>query len=130
MKRRTSFLHGADLFLAQHQLGDPAFDQTLVEHLSAGGHIDLRAQIGDAIFTQMLHLSLTHKRSLGQIIAQEQICRRGHDTYGEHSGEPKDGGCNDRMESINLVAVADGDGGFLVAPTFGTGASSNGKQLV
>ncbi len=61
--------------LLLHQLVDLVFDHLLVEKLTRGDAVDLRAKRGDAVFIIMLHAGLARHGGADQVVAQHEIGR-------------------------------------------------------
>src|SRR5271169_4599996 len=70
-RRRVRFQRG----LAAGQLLELPLELLLVEQLSAGGAIDLRAQLGEAVFVGELLLGLARDESSEHVVAEREIGR-------------------------------------------------------
>ena len=61
--------------LAPHDLVELLVELFLVEHLPAGGAVDLGAQLGDAILIGVLHLGLARDQPRQHVVAESKIGR-------------------------------------------------------
>jgi hypothetical protein len=76
--------------LAAGQLLDLSLELHLVEQLSAGGAIDLRAQLGEAVFVGELLLGLARDEPFEHVVAEREI-GRGRDRPARHDHDRPDG---------------------------------------
>ena len=75
--------------LFANELIELLFELLLIEQLTAGDAIDLRAQFGDAVFIGKLHFGLTPDQPLEHVIMEGEI-GAGHDRPAGHDDERTD----------------------------------------
>jgi hypothetical protein len=105
--------------LAAGQLLELPLELLLVEQLSAGGAIDLRAQLGEAVFVGELLLGLARDEPLEYVVAKREI-GRGRDRPARHDHDRPDGNPERHRAEPDLSPcvgdrVAGAGGGIRVA---------------
>src|SRR5262249_26954700 len=94
--------------LPPHDLVEFLVELFLVEQLPAGGAIDARAQLRDAVLIGVLHLGLARDQAGEDIVAERKIGggrRRPHAEQGDGANADPE---HDRPEANLLAGMADG----------------------
>jgi hypothetical protein len=101
--------------LLLHELVHLVFHQLLVEQLTRGDPIDLRAKGRNAIFIIMLHAGLPRHGGADQVVAKNEVggCKQIADH--ENAGKAEAEGCHPRLYGYvpDLVATGENENMFL-----------------